>query len=463
MALSRRHLLGASLLLPGIAPWFQSWTSGADAAEAGAPWTLVPRLPGRTFSINGEQAAGSGNPGTPISIPPGAREAHILLTYDLPEVMHTAFVEAQVADMGAGINPANVEVPKTYLTWRPGDDRDHWLTVRIHQKVEDGDRFLVYLKAEGFAKGGAVIVEVAQGAVNQLPAEMPKHRAPRRFEPKERPAVELDIAGMEWSDTGFAGNAKSGRPCWRSRLPHGYTQPGNGENGLYANTDAFPAQAIEPVSRDKDPDGRSFLRLHSARFPQPVEFKGAAYPFQAAVVQAQRLDEWCHRRGTFEAEVATPSQLGAWSAFWLIGRTASKQPIWPPEIDCFESFNGAYGARYEPADTSSGQHVGKHGSSKRSNQLTVGYNLEKLGFPPGTNLNRQAHRYACEIGDEWITHFVDGVETVSYRNMTDDAVGRSNWGFFPIINVAVRIDDETEFAEDERSDLKLYGLRYYRG
>lgn len=461
MALTRRSFLGASLLTPAAAASLHLSSSPTWAAEGELPWLRIPRESQRTFSVNGEPVAGTGNPGTPVTIPPGATEAHIRLTYDLPEVLHTAFVEAEIADMGAGINPAKVEAPTGYLAWRPGDDRDLWLTLKIHQKVEDGDRFLVYLKPSGFAKGGAIIVEVADGATNELPAAMPKHRAPKQLALSGKPDVELDIAAIKWSDTGFIGNASSGTPCWRSRLSHGYSQPGNGENGLYMNTDAFPGQALNPQSLERDAEGRPFVRLHSAKFPTPVDYKGTSYPFQASALQAEKLDEWCHRRGIFEADIATPSQLGAWSAFWLIGRDTRKRPMWPPEIDCFESFNGVYGGKYTRYSSSAGQHVGKHGSVNRSNVLAVKFELDKLGFPVDIDLNRKPHRYSCEIDDQWITHYIDGVETVSYRNMTDDADGKTNWGFFPIVNIAVRMNEETEFAEDERSDLKLYGLRYY--
>jgi hypothetical protein len=456
MALTRRSFLGATLAVPAAGSLL---TGKPDEAMASAsePWLLIPKSKARTVSVRDAD----GNPADKVSISPGAREVHIRFTHDQPEILHTAYVSLSVADLGAGINPANVEVPREYQVWRPGDDRDLWVTLKIGQEVSSGQKFRVNFAVGGFTTGGSCIVECAEGAVNVVPATLPRHRQPLRLSLSEKPHQELDIAGIRWSDTGYEGNAEKGKPCWRSRLSHGYSQPGNGENGLYANTDAFPEHALNPQSVEQDENGRPFVRLHAAKFPEPVRFDDKAFPYQAAVLQAQRLDEWCHRRGIYEADLAIPSQRGAWSAFWMIGRNDRGKPIWPPEIDCMESFNGAYGADYTPRTMSCGQHVGMHGSNKRLNTFGLELELDRLGFPEDINLNTDVHRYSCSIEDEWVTHFIDGIETVMYRNMTDSGTGKEDWAFFPILNVAVKAAFAADFADDDRADLRWYGLRYY--
>ena len=95
------------------------------------------------------------------------------------------------------------------------------------------------------------------------------------------------MAAIQWSDTGFVGNAAPGTgaaPCWRSRLAHGYTQGGNGEPGAYLNADAFPAQAVRPHAREVDGHGRPLVRLHTEKLPAPVTVGTQSYPFQAAVL-----------------------------------------------------------------------------------------------------------------------------------------------------------------------------------
>jgi hypothetical protein len=456
MALTRRSFLGATIALPAAGTLVAGQPDTASAAPT-EPWKLIPPGKARTVSIRDAE----GNPADVVAIPPGAREVHIRLTYDQPEILHTAYVQLVVADLGAGIDPASVQVPRAYQVWRPGDDRDLWVTLKIGQAVRAGQRFRVYFTAGGFTKGGSCTVECAEGAVNALPATMPRHREPLKLSLPGKPKQELDIAGMRWSDTGYEGNAETGKPCWRSRLSHGYSQQGNGENGLYVNKDMFPNEALEPQSIGKDGLGRPFVRLHSAKFQAPLNFRGKGYPFQAAVLQAQKLDEWCHRRGIYEADLAIPSQRGAWSAFWLVGRNSRGQTIWPPEIDCMESFNGVYGADYTPRTISGGQHVGKHGSIKRQNTFGLNLELDRLGFPADTDLNRDVHRYSCVIEDDWITHFIDGVETIMYRNMTDPGTGDESWAFYPIVNVAVKAPFAADYASDERADLRWYGLRYY--
>jgi hypothetical protein len=457
---NRRNFLAASTL--AVSPLILKSETGAATQTPEMPWEYMPPADQLTYSINGEIISSNNTVSQTIKILPGAKSVHIKLTYDFHEIVSTAFVAVQVINTGGGINPSNVVAPIGYQYWRPGDDKDLWISLEITKPSSRiGDNFKVYFIGNGVRGNGSCIIEVAEGAENRLPNPLPFHRAPKKLNLSSPATVELDLGSMQWSDSGFVGNSSSGTPCWRSRLSHGYTQPGNGENGLYTNTDAFPSAAITPHSLESDEQGREFVRLHSAKFENPVSFEGNTYPFQATALQAAGLKEWAHKRGLFRGQFSTPSQRGAWSAFWLVGVRNGKT-IWPPEIDCFESFNGAYGAPYTKASTSSAQHVGRHGSGKRSNQFLINMDLSKAGFSKDIDLNNEIHDYACLIDDIWITHFIDGIETVTYRNMTDPGDGNTDWNFFPIVNVAVRTDPSTVFTNGRECDLRWYGLQYFQ-
>lgn len=457
---SRRKFLATSTAL--ISPLFLKSHGIAAENNTQMPWEYIPAPEKLTYSINGEVLSSNNTVAQTVKIPPGAKWAHIKLTYDFHEIVTTAFVSVQAINTGGGITQSSIVVPSDYQYWRPGDDKDLWVSLEIIKpSFRVGDNFKVYFVGAGVRGNGSCIVEVAEDAVNALPNPLPFHRGPKKLNFSGPPAVELDINAMAWSDSGFKGNTPAGTPCWRSRLSHGYTQPGNGENGIYTNSDAFPNDALEPHSLKTDAQGRNFIRLHAAKFEKPILFEGNLYPFQASALQGAGLQEWTHRRGLFQGQFSTPSQRGAWSAFWLVGSKNGKT-MWPPEIDCFESFNGAYGAPYTKATTSSAQHVGRHGSGKRLNQFLINQDLSRAGFGKDIDLNNNVHDYACLIEDDWITHFVDGVETVTYRNMTDPETGATDWNFFPIINVAVRIDPSTVFTNGPECDLRWYGLQYYR-
>src|SRR5690606_31009028 len=137
---------------------------------------------------------------------------------------------------------------------------------------------------------------------------------------------------------------------------------------------------------------------------------------------------------------------GAWSAFWTVG-IKDGATIWPPEIDFFESFNAAFGEAYTQYSTSSALHVGPHGGNQRV--LVTGFQseLNKVGFAEDVNLNTQIHTYACLIEDDYITHFVDGIETVQHRNMLDAEDGSEDWAFYPIVNVAVKTGADNPYDE----------------
>lgn len=211
-----------------------------------------------------------------------------------------------------------------------------------------------------------------------------------------------------------------------------------------------------------DEHDRPYVLMHTRKLAHPVSpKKGQFFPHQASMLQGQELDEWCHRRGIYSAQLVLPSRKGAWSAFWACGRQyPTRNPMWPPEIDFLESFNGAYGANYGPDTTSAGQHAGLHGSVRREAIDGFEFDLARLGFSPDLDFRTQIHDFTTVIEDDWITHFRDGIEFFRHRNIVDPVDGGERWDFYPILNVAVK-DSSGGGYDEGTGDMRWYGLQYY--
>ncbi|MFH1497602.1 MAG: hypothetical protein ABII82_07225 [Verrucomicrobiota bacterium] len=425
------------------------------------PWAIIPTKPEKILLINDVPVKGNSLRAGAIAIPPGARQAHVKLTYGPAEIRSTAFVRANLSGSGAkGFNVSqDIVAPDQAFFWRDGDDRDHWITFDIvNPSTNAGDRFRASVKGAGLAGWFGFDFEVVEGAVNALPAKLPHHRPPHRLALPAAPTLSLDMTAVAWDETGY----KDGRPAWRTRPSHGYTQSGNGETGAYLPWTEQNQPGDSVHSHQTDSAGRPYVRLHTRALDTPINLgKGRVLPHQASMLTGQMLDEWCHRRGIYSAQLLLPDRRGAWSAFWAVGRrTSTRATLWPPEVDFLESFNGAYGADYRPDSTSAGQHAGAHGSVKR--EIADGFHAEviDLGFSPELNFFTQIHHYTTLIEDEWVTHFRDGVEFFRHRNINDPSDDNDDWDFYPIINVAVKTGKHAAYDEGS-GDMRWYGLQYY--
>lgn len=423
------------------------------------PWALIPHRDRKLVLINDVLVGRNAMRPEPIAIPPGARQAHAKVTYALPEIVSTVGLKVGVSHLGAqGFDPRkDFVVPELAYFWRDGDDLDHWVTIDIVNPSRTvGDKFRVGLNGSGIAGWVAWEFEVVEGAVNELPATMPRHRPPYRLVLPAQPTLRLDMTTVEWSESGRI----DGRPVWRTRPSHGYTQSGNGETGAYLPWTEKNEPGVSPHSLQVDAEGRPYVRLHTRALDEPIALGGSRQiPHQASMLHAQQLDEWCHRRGIYSAQLLLPDRWGAWSAFWAVGRKGpNRASMWPPEIDFLESFNGAYGAKYRPDTTSAGQHAGMHASNKREHIDGFGFDVIDAGFAKDIDFFTQIHHYTTVIEDRWITHFRDGVEYFRHLNIIEPADGDTDWDFYPIVNVAVKTND----AYDQGSgDMRWYGLQYY--
>jgi hypothetical protein len=482
-AMERRRFIAAGTLgtLAGVAAIADvEAVDGApvgQAAAAGAlpPWESAPEL----TSVSAPAR---------VEIPPGAAEVHIPLTAEGP-ISSTASVRAvRLVNVGGGgfdVGRDHADwLPPYDVFWRDGDELEHWLTLKIHApesvRTKPGNLFRVVFRADGWRNDIVeTVVVVVSGAVNELPAVYPHHRPPLHIDfSRATPAAELNVGEVAWSDNGYVGNAPTiegtllpqdaaSTPCWRARLFHGYSQPGNGELGAYLNEFAFPEDAIDPISRGVDSNGRSFVRLHTRKLPRPVRVGEVDHRFQAAVLNGQSMDEWCARTGVYRTQVLVPNRVGAWSAFWVCGRNKENRGgRWPPEIDFFEHFNGAFGLDDWPMDgstTTAGQHVGPFGSSRRERARGGSTNLWRLGFDQSVDIYAEIHDYACLITEDRVYHFFDGVETYSGPNMArHEDEENTAWDYMLHFTVAVK-PPEGEGAEydDGSGDMLIYGLQRY--
>jgi hypothetical protein len=474
---------------------------GEDVADPGDPVAPPPPPWVQAGSLQTVSA-----PAT-VYVAPGATHAHIPLTASGP-IRFTAWARARALQniSGGGFNVGNAAAQKAWLPpydyfWRDGDDLVHWVTITIDAsesvRKTIGNKFQVNWGGMGWtnAHSGAqaippTVIEVQSGAVNDLPAQMPYHRPPKRLHVTGTPSAALDPATFAISRTGWVGNPtlaagtlnpldpRGQIPCWRSRYPHGYTPPNAGEMGLATDLDGeFAAHAINPHSTGSDEHG-SYIRLHTVRFPEPVTTGTTTYQFQAPVMTAQTMPEWWGVSGLWRARCRVPGREGAWSIFWTQGVTKStRSGNWPPEIDFFEHFNGAYGMGANLQDWNmSGklqnlaQHAGNYGSNVRARAEGLRLYLDGLGFDSAVNVYTQPHEYACAVAGERVYWFFNGIELYSAPYMSqhqDDT--KNDWAHFPIMSVSVKTPNGTSDPYtgqypgdyDDSGDLLIYQMERY--
>lgn len=460
------------------------------------PWDDIPGINTWTFKVNDEHVAVGGIKATPVYIPPGQQDVHVKLTFEGTDengdLQHTCYVN--FASTGQGVQgPApgfvNADLPPpTYdLVWRPGDDADLWVTLHLARSIST-EGAAIKASFAGINKGAATggfnfWIEVKTGEVNELPdpEDMPFHRLPYLLNLDEATLVhDLDIENIRMTDTGRAKDSETdprgyvmcavndpdptNAPCWRTRHSHGYTQTGNNESAIYTNTDVMD-YAIEPHTTYQDSEGNWVLKLHADKFPESHREPNAAntrdYWYQGVILTTHRMPDWNHKFGCWVGEFTIPAQLGVWSAFWTIGiRPDTGASIWPPEVDFFEQFNGAWGAEYDQYDTSGTLHAGVHGSNIRNRAVGVGVKLNKIGFNDATNLFTQKHTWACVVTDEWVTWFIDGVEYNQERYILYPKDGNENYSYYTLFQNTVKVaSNDVEFTDT--SDFLVHEFKYY--
>lgn len=351
-----------------------------------------------------------------VAVPPGAREAFVPIMLDrpTPNTIHARVLTRNGAFPSPATEGANFERLDTVVVFRPGDPLTQ--TVRVSLKsLPPGTQFDLHFP-EG-VDGAKVAdpsgsVRAAQGAKPGA-AQTTGFRKPRRFVPLGEPTYVLDPPTARWSDAG-------GEGVFATRLPHGRTQPGNGETGLYLD----PATHSAPQPPFAIEGGALVLRSQQLR--TAITYEGKAYRHGAAALTGERMPATHVTYGQYEWEAQMPDRRGSWPALWLL-------PVngWPPEIDVYEGFGNAPGWNFA-RDISANLHGGSNG--KRSFTAPLRIDAERFygltGFASGT------HRYGVDIAPDFITWFVDGIEVYQAVN----PFGSTVW--FPLMNVAVKQDGD---------------------
>lgn len=170
-------------------------------------------------------------------MPAGQREIYIPITVDHTDRESFYCYVSGLANLSnGGINVgngqqqrANFEGIDVVYRWSPGDDLTHYVKVVTKATYTAGKTFRVVIRVKGLGdsqKGGGVDVVFANDARHpDMPPQF--HRPLRRLDlsgAKRKNA--FNPATLKHTDSGFD---KDGKPIWRSRLSHGYTQDGNQE------------------------------------------------------------------------------------------------------------------------------------------------------------------------------------------------------------------------------------------
>ena len=318
--------------------------------------------------------------------------------------------------------------------FRPGDPLVQ--TIRVPLKgLPQGTQFAVHLPegvdGAGIADGTGLVRARAGAAPSR--AQPSSARAPRRFAPRGAPDYVLDPAAARWSDRGGAG-------AFSTRLPHGRTQPGNAETGLYLDPDWHAAAAQSPVAIRG-----GALVLTSQQLAQPLRHEGQAWHHGAAVLTGERMPETHLAYGQIEWEAQMPDRRGAWPALWLLSRSG-----WPPEIDVYEGFG-------QSPDWDFSRHISAnlHGGPKGQRQFTVPLRIDARRFYGLSGFASGYHRYAVDIDPRHITWFIDGIEVYQAVNPFPGTV------WFPLMTVAVKHAGPGPYAGGSGS-MRVRALRVWR-
>lgn len=376
---------------------------------------------------------------------------------------------AKPATINVGRNQA-AYLPKEIYRWSPGDDLVHYVRLQLPgTSYSDGKQIKFHFEIIGARNSSQVVLVTFKDGASHPEMLPQRHRPARKLDlSKAVRANVFDPAKLKHSDSGFD---KDGKPCWRSRLSHGYSQVGNGETGLYMNEDKFSDMAQDPITYDAQENA---IRLHTFAAPDdaPLIFDGRVFKHQAAIIQGQTIDDVCGVEGAWQIIAKSPTRQYSWPAFWLLGRgkngAQGGHTQWPPEIDIMEQFNRSWGAAYTPFTTSCGQHYGDAGSNSRKGNR--GYIIETDEILGATAANDEAyHEYSGTVvwkGDQAeVTFFFDGEEVATQVLLARHQDMKTRLPFYPIANVAVRALSDSNadsYNNDPRSgDMLIKDIGYY--
>lgn len=362
----------------------------------------------------------------PFDVAPGATVVHVPVTMDKPSP-NTVIAHVRVFDGKGG--RANPDTRKAVI-FRPGDPLTKSVSFDIHP-LKEGATVKAVQQEEpdgGKRKGGAIDITAKAGATNEEIKDT--GRAALKFEPLGEIVYSETGATIQYDD-------KGGPKSFSTALSHGRTQVGNGETGYYGTVD------MNGFSRTDEG-----LVLDSRRLDQPMKVGSPAmeYPFLATMLSGHNTPETYFKYGSVEWVVKMPNRRGSWPALWLIPTGG-----WPPEIDVYEGF-GYNGSWVFKSDLS----TNLHGGDKNERTFTrpaMRMKMSSFGLP--NTLDSELHTFTVTVTPEWITMFVDGVETMQYANPFQG----EQW--YPLTNVAVKAKPEDKY-DDGTGAMVVKSIKVWR-
>ncbi|WP_232307484.1 glycoside hydrolase family 16 protein [Sphingobium chungbukense] len=328
------------------------------------------------------------------------------------------------------ISGYNYQTVDTVVIFRPGDPLIQTVAVPIIAATE-GQQFQLKLREApwGGLQGQATATITASSTALATAQATGTFREPRTFAPTGTLQFELAKDTHKRSPDG-------GWDRWATSLSHGRTQIANGETGLYLDSSVFPG--VEgPVYW-----GTSGLVLHTQKLKTPINYDGQTWYYGSSVLDGRNFLASQIGYGQYEWEARMPNRRGSWPAFWLISTSG-----WPPEIDIYEGFG--YQSYWDfDRHIAHTIHVGANGTRYDARGVTI-QSQQAYGL---TGYSQGFHRFAVDIQRDYITWFVDGVET--YQSVNPFQGHR----WYPIMDVAVK----TNGAYDDGSgDMIIKSFRIY--
>ncbi|GAT34673.1 glycosyl hydrolases family 16 [Terrimicrobium sacchariphilum] len=361
-----------------------------------------------------------------FNVPTGSTEIHVPVTMDKPSA-NTVIAYVRVFNGQGGRAMPDATKP---VIFRPGDQLTKTVSFDVSGMSEGNNVKAIQPSVPDGAnrQGGEILITAAADATNE-PIE-DTSRQPLKFEP---------LGTLSYSGTGetIQYDDKGGPNTFSTALSHGRTQVGNGETGYYGTVD------MGGLSRTSEG-----LVLSSRRLDKPMEVGAPAmyYPFLATMLSGHKMPETWFKYGSVEWVVKMPNRKGSWPALWLVPTGG-----WPPEIDVYEGF-GYNGSWKFDSDLSTNLHGGKN-TIRTFTRPAMNMKMRTFGLED--TLDSDFHTFAVTVTEEWITMFIDGVETMRYANPFKG----QTW--YPLTNVAVKADPKSDYS-DGSGDMILRTLKVWR-
>ena len=363
---------------------------------------------------------------------PGSGTAYVPVRLDrpTPNTVIARIITVNGSGTLRALSGYNYQTLDTVVIFRPGDPLVQTVEVPITSLAE-GQQFQLKLREApwGGLQGQSVATITASSLIAPTPKASGTFRQPRTFAATGTLQFELKKETHKRSPDG-------GWDRWATSLSHGRTQIANGETGLYLDSSVFPG--IEgPVYW-----GTQGLVLHSQKLKTSIWYEGQNWYYGASVLDGRNFTASQIGYGQYEWVARMPSRRGSWPAFWLISTSG-----WPPEIDIYEGFGYQ---SYWDFDRHIGQTIHGGNGGVRSFQRGVTIQAEQAYGLKG--FSQDFHRFAVDIQRDYITWFIDGVET--YQSVNPFKGHR----WYPIMDVAVK----TSSAYDDGSgDMIIKSFRIY--